>query len=153
MSFSKANYAPEIAIAVSHAWHPGEVFTFYLPKVLPQAALDAEAAWIGVPSDERGEASRVALIQTVAAMLTREPEGFDDFPGDKVMESGVHARPLRERVVDYFNDPTKPELEAILVSVWRAYREASVPSAYLKSVSRDGDGSRRLPRTASATAA
>lgn len=53
----------------------------------------------------------------------------------------IRKETLAFRVVEYFNDPDKPELEAIIVSAWRAYRSAAMPSSYLKSLSSDGAGS------------
>ena len=52
MGFSKQAYEPEVAVEVRHSWYPGEAFIFYFPKVLPQSALDAEAAFLGLKQDE-----------------------------------------------------------------------------------------------------
>ncbi|MGI8997542.1 MAG: hypothetical protein ACR2GW_12830 [Pyrinomonadaceae bacterium] len=133
MGFSKQDYSPEIAINVTHPWHPGETFTFHFPKALPQAALDAERQFLGLPDAAREGAHRQALIGVVAEMLLRAPEGFADFPTDDVMPENLVARPLPQRVREYFDDPGKPELEAIIAGAWRAYKAAAQPSAYLKS--------------------
>jgi hypothetical protein len=125
MPFSKTNYSPEIEIVATHRWYPGDKFVFTLPKVLPESALDAEAGFLGLNGTERDDQARRALISVVAQMVTKEPEGFEDFPQD--------ARPLAERFVEYFDDPSKPELENILVGVWREYRGGAVSSTYLKS--------------------
>ncbi len=143
MGFNKDKNEPDIAIEVRHPWHPGDVYTFYFPKKLPQLALDAEAKFLGLKEGERSDEYRKELINTVAAMVTREPEGFDHFPTDEVLPAGQSPRSLSIRMRDYFDDPNHPELESILVGVWRAYRASAVPSAYLKSLPADskGDGS------------
>lgn len=146
MGFTKTDYAPEIAIEVRHQWHPDVTFTFHFPKVLPQAAVEAEREFLGLSDAEREAESRHALINIIAQMLVREPEGFDDFPSSSALPTSLVARSLPERVRTYFNDTEKPELEAILVSVWRAYRAAAISSAYLKSIQNNGARSRGVPR-------
>lgn len=81
MGFNKQKNSKEIAISVTHPWHPGAQFVFHFPKALPQSALDAEAKFLGLKDAERPEEYRKHLIDTVAEMVTQEPEGFDDFPG------------------------------------------------------------------------
>ncbi|MGB7925585.1 MAG: hypothetical protein WCF57_20270 [Pyrinomonadaceae bacterium] len=125
MGFSKKSRSPEIEIQVNHAWYPGQPFTFYLPKKMPKSALDAESRFLGLKEDARVDEHRLALIETVSELVTREPEGFSDFLKDE--------RPLAERFREYFDSPDDPELESILISVWRAYRASQVPNAYLKS--------------------
>lgn len=135
MGFSKVKNSKEVSIAVSHAWHPGAKFVFHFPKTLPQSAVEAEKTFLGLKEDERAEAHREALINAVGEMVTRAPEGFDDFPETVTLgpgSAGVSSK-LSHRVCFYFDDPEQPELEAIIVSAWRAYRAASLPSAYLKS--------------------
>lgn len=145
MAFSKATYEPEIRIEVRHAWHPDSVFAFYFPKRLPQVAADAEARFLGLEEAARADEHRRALIEAVAEMLTREPEGFDDFPLDTNLPHSQQPRSLSIRVRDYFDDPLQIELEQILVAAWRAYRATSVPNAYPKSLqdssARDGTAS------------
>jgi hypothetical protein len=126
MGFTKSTSQKEIAIKLTHPWYPGAEFTFHFPKRLPESALNAEKQFLGLKDDEREEQYRKGIINVVAEMVVREPEGFDDFTADT-------SRPLAERMRDYFDDPEQPELEAILVSAWRAYRAAAMPSAYLKS--------------------
>lgn len=81
MPFSKQKSGPEVSFELRHPWHPGTVFVFTFPKELPQAALDKEKHFIGLADDERKDAVRVALIETVGAMVSQEPEGFEGFPG------------------------------------------------------------------------
>ncbi len=126
MGFSKERYEPEVSIEVRHVWHPGTAFVFHFPKVLPQAALEAQKTFLGLSQEETEEALRLALINVVAEMVTRLPEGFDDLTqGDKATVS------LAMRA--YFNDPTKPELAQIITAAWGAYKAAANPAAYLKS--------------------
>lgn len=144
MGFAKKDSAPEITIEVQHQFHPGTIFSFTLPKILPQAALNAEAEFVGLKDDERPEAYREALVGLVAELVTLPPTGFDDF-------KDVIAPSLAERMRAYFNDPAHPELESILVAVWRAYKAAVVPVAYTKSVQADSTSSSHLPGTTSKT--
>jgi hypothetical protein len=132
MGFDKKTYEHEIQIAVTHQWHPGKEFVFTFPKTLPQPALDAEKAFLGVEEKEREALSRILLIKTVAAMVTREPEGFDNFPPSAVKND------LAERFIVYFDDPSQPELEAITTSAFSGYKAAARPVAYLKSLQSDG---------------
>jgi len=137
---------------VTHPYYPGETFTFTFPKVLPQAALDAERAYLALPDGERSEAYRVALIGVVAQALLCEPEGFDDFPTDEVMPENLVARSLRERVREYFDDERKPELGAIISGAWGAYKRAAIPAAYLKSSSDNGARASRVSQPTAAGA-
>lgn len=138
MGFRKSTNETEVAVVVTHKWHPGDEFTFYFPKVLPQAAIEAEGRFLGLKEDAREEEYRQLLIETVAAMVTRDPIGFDDFP--------TSDAPLADRFIAYFDDPSQPELQSILLSVWREYRAGAIPFAYLKSIQRDGEGSRDVSR-------
>ncbi|HLM58175.1 MAG TPA: hypothetical protein VK422_18880 [Pyrinomonadaceae bacterium] len=143
MPFSKTKYDPTVAIVVHHKWYPGDAFTFYFPKVLPQSALDAERVFVGLKEDEGAESFRKALVNVVAEMAAEEPEGFDDFPRltkEERAQGTVNIDPLPERMRAYFDDASKPELEAILSGAWRAYRASQVPSAYTKSVQGHGAG-------------
>lgn len=135
MAFSKQGNSKEVSVEVTHRWHPGALFVFHFPKRLPQSALDAEKSFLGLKDDERAEAHRAALVNTVAEMVTREPEGFDDFPETVCVGPGTAAvsKNVADRVRVYFDDPEQPELEAIIVSAWRAYRAAAIPAAYTKS--------------------
>ena len=143
MGFTKASNEPEVRIEVHHNWHPGAVFAFTFPKRLPPAATLAESRFLALKEDARPDEHRLALIETVAQMVVREPEGFDDFPGSSQAVSSLRDVPLLERFVTYFDDPEQPELEQVIIAAWRAYRATSVPSAYMKSVSdrsaRNGD--------------
>lgn len=138
MGFSKENYEPEISIEVTHPWHPGDKYIFHLPKTMPQAATDAEATFLGLTDEARPDEHRLHLIATLAEMVTREPEGFDDFPMDNALPAGQHARSLSIRMRDYFDDESKPELESILVGVWRMYRASALPAAHIKSFQNNG---------------
>lgn len=131
--FNKKDNSSEIAITCTHPWHPGEEFTFYLNKRLPQSAIDAEANFVGLKDTERPDAFRVAIISTVAEMVTKEPEGFSDFPRQEMLPGGIVPNPLPARMREYFDDASVPELEQIIVTVWRNYRSAAIPQAYLKS--------------------
>jgi hypothetical protein len=132
--YSKKNYSKEVEIDVKHPRYPGALFTFTFTKEMSDAAADAQKEFFALPDTERPEIRRQKLIATVALMLTREPSGFEEFPTD--------ARPLPERVAEYFDEPNQPELHAILVAAWNKYWEVSVPRAYLKSAedSQPGDG-------------
>lgn len=149
MPFSKATNEPDIRIEVKHSWHPGVVFAFTFPKRLTQLAADAEARFLGLKEDAREDEHRLALIQTVAEMVTKEPEGFDDFPIDEKLPPGGAPRSLSVRFRDYFDEPSQVELEQILIGAWRAYRASSVPSAYMKS---DKDTRARDGQSSGATA-
>lgn len=138
MGFDKSTYQTEVNAVVTHQWHPGKEFIFTFPKLLPQAALDAEKTFLGLPDGERAEAARLALIGMLAEMVTKEPRGFDNFPTDEVMPQGQSPRSLSIRFRDYFDDPSQPELEAILAGAWQAYRGGSRPVAYLKSHENSG---------------
>lgn len=166
MGFSKKTSQPEIAISVTHPWHPGTQFVFHFPKQLPESAVEAEKTFLGLKDTERAGEHRKALVNVVAQMVTAEPEGFDDFPGAAEIAElkAVRARlegdelkegereqleervrslegaldtarqtPLAKRMRDYFDDETQPELEAIIAGVWRAYKAAAIPAAYIKS--------------------
>jgi hypothetical protein len=134
LKFSKRSYQPEVAIVVRHAWYPDSPFTFFFPKVLPQCALNAEKTYFGLTDAEGKDAARKALIEVVALMSLRAPEGFDDF-------ATVVAPSFVERIRTYFDDPSMPELEQIIVAAWTAYKQGARPSAYLKSLSDNGAGS------------
>lgn len=143
MGFSKQGYEPEVAVEVRHNWHPGSVFVFYFPKVLPQAALDAEASFLGLNQDGDKDAVRTSLIDPLAEMATREPEGFDDFPclTDVARAVGtVSIAPLAERFRNYFDEPDKPELEQIVSGAWAAYKQGARPQAFLKRLQADSAG-------------
>jgi hypothetical protein len=141
VGFTKKENPPEISIEVRHPWHPGSVFIFHFPKKLHQLALDAEQRFLGLTDDARPDEHRKAIIDTIAEMVIREPEGFDDFPDvNHVVKPGDGKRPLAPRMREYFDDDSQPELETIIVSAWRAYRAAAVPTAYVKSLQSDGEG-------------
>lgn len=133
MGFSKETYEPDVAYGVAHPYYPGEEFTFYVLKEIPQSALDLEKEFFGLTDETRGEQSAKLLTRMVAAITTRPPENFKDFPMDE--------RPLSERFFEYFFDPAKLELESFITRVWRAHRLATLDPAYLKSVQDNGAGS------------
>jgi hypothetical protein len=81
MGFRKADNPKEILIAVEHAWHRGTEFVFPLAKRLSQEALDAQEAYFALKDDEASDVRRKARTRVLGLMLTREPEGFDDFAG------------------------------------------------------------------------
>lgn len=146
MAFSKKDNSKEIAIVCTHPWHPGDEYTFYLQKRLPQSAIDAEANFIGLKDTERPDAYRVAIIATVAEMVTKEPDGFSDFPSETIMPGSIGTKPLAQRMREYFDDPAVPELEQIVVTLWRQYRSAAIPQAYLKSAENSRPPSGLLPQ-------
>lgn len=132
MGFSKSKNTDTIGIIAEHPYHPDTKFVFYLTKRASREAADAQSRFIGLPEDERPEVYREGLVETVAHLLAKEPEGFDDFPtGDQ---------PLHERATAYFDDAEQVEFEAILATVWRRYIAAAVPAVYLKSPQGDVEG-------------
>lgn len=146
MGFSKAAHEKEVTIIATHPFCPGVQFEFDLPKRMPQAAIDAERHMLGLPETARGDAHRLALIEVIGKLLLREPRGFDDFPEKEVLNARGDDLSFRAR--SYFDDPDVPELEQILVMVWRAYRQMNLPSAYLKSVQAVSAGNGDAPRAA-----
>lgn len=140
--FTKNSYSPNVSIGVTLPTRPGDEYVFTFPKRLPQTALDAEEAFVGLDKEERADAFRLGLVRTVAAMLVTEPQGFGDFPVDE--------RPLAERALEYFADPAEPEFEAILVKAWGGFREVTRATAYLKSVQADGAAVGDVQRTTAA---
>src|ERR1700759_3705513 len=128
MGFSKANYRDRFDVVVLHPQHPGDSYVFTFPKKLPQAALDAEKAFLALGDAATADDWRKALINVIAEMMTRDPEGFDDFPREPVVTlEGQRAPSLTKRAVEYFDDPEKPELEAIIIKAWKEYKAAAVP--------------------------
>ncbi|MCP9496082.1 MAG: hypothetical protein MSG64_16665 [Pyrinomonadaceae bacterium MAG19_C2-C3] len=141
MGFKKSESDAQIAIVVTHVWHPGDSFTFYFPKSLPQSVLDDESNFYDLTADERRNAYAEQAVNMAARTLSKV-EGFDDFP----TEGGSD---LETRVKTYFNDASHPELLEIIGRAWAAYRESAVSQAYLKSVPRDDAASRGVsPSTA-----
>jgi hypothetical protein len=69
----------------------------------------------------------------------------DIISGQRAQLNNIRATPLAERMRVYFDEPDKPEFEAILLSVWRGYKAAAVPAAYIKSLPRDDAGSAGVP--------
>jgi hypothetical protein len=142
--FSKEKWEPEIEIVVNHKWHPDTDFIFTFPKILPKAALDAEKTLLGLTDAERPDKSRLGVIDVVAKMCTRAPQGFDGFPTTEPAQ-------LEQAVREYFDAPHFPELEAIISTAWSGYRAAARPAAYAKSLSRDGAGDDQPPGAAAQT--
>lgn len=132
MGFTKSSNPPEVAIAVTHPWHPGDEYVFHLMKRLDEQAQGRQDEYFALKGDERAEEVRRRRTRALAAMCTREPEGFDDLPRD--------GRPLPDRIVEYFDDPAQPELERIVAAVWNRYWQEAVPAAYLKSFQDRGAG-------------
>jgi hypothetical protein len=132
MPFSKTDYEPDVGYVVTHPYYPGDEFIFYVAKELSQSAEAREKEFLGLKEEERQDKSRELLTRLVAEITTRPPDGFIDFPADE--------RPLSERFFEYFNDPSKPELEGFITRVWRAHRLAVLEPAYLKSVRHRGEG-------------
>lgn len=150
MGFSKTKYEPTIRIEVLHQWHPDTIFAFTFPKRMPQTAAEAETRYLGINDEMRKDESRKALIESVAALIISEPEGFDDFPRltekDRAAEM-VNIKPLAERMREYFDEPDKPELEEILSAAYRAYRLTAMSSAYPKSLQAGSAGDGELSRS------
>lgn len=122
--FTKGTRPPYVEIGVKLATYADTDFVFTFPKRLSQRAEDEQRKFLLMESGRDPNDYRLQLINMVAEMLYREPEGFDDFPRDE--------RPLAERVREYFDDPEQPELEAMLVVAWGEYRAGSTPTAYIK---------------------
>jgi hypothetical protein len=140
MGFTKerARVEPDIAVVAAHPRYEGEQYIFYFSRRLSPTALEARNRLWGMSADEReGPAFLPALCAAAAALASREPSGFDDFP------EGAE-RPLAERFVEYFNDPDQPELEAILLAAWNAYWEGARPWARLKSLQDSLSGGSQL---------
>lgn len=149
MGFSKQSNEQEIRIEVLHQWHPDTIFAFTFPKRMSQPATEAEARYLGLTDKERSDEYVKALIETVAEMVIREPEGFDDFPQLTTEDragSMVVISSLKERMRNYFDDPTQPEFEVILSAAYRGYRMSAMPSAYPKSLQVGGAGDGDLSR-------
>ena len=125
MGYSKKHAPVAIAIAVTHRWFPDVEFVFRFARRMPVAVADRERELLGLDERQREQEARRIIIESVADLLVVEPEGFDDFPGD--------GRPLSERAREYFFDEDHPELGEIAIAAWRSYREAAMPSSYLKS--------------------
>ncbi len=149
MGFIKSTNEPDITIVVTHPWHEGDVYSFTFPKRLPQAAVDAEKRFLGLKDEARPDESRRALIETLAEMVTREPEGFDDFPSSATEVDAPMGESLARRFVEYFDDYSQPEFESILVSVWRAYRASAVPDAFPSRIQDSGARDSNAARAAS----
>lgn len=150
MGFNKSNNSKSIAVMVEHPWYPDGKFVFHLAKRLSEDALHAQALFVGLDEKDRSDEHRDALIRVVARMSEKEPEGFEDFPRSAPVAA---SNDLAFRMINYFDDPEHPELERILVSVWRTYWSAAVPQAYLKSVQSDSPGTGDLPAATPQTAA
>lgn len=146
MGFKKADNDAEIAIVVTHVWHPGDSFTFYFPKALPQSVLDDETNFYNLTAEERRAKYAEQAVNMAARTVTRI-EGFDDFPAASAKDD------LETRIVNYFTDANHPELQEIIGRAWAAYRESAVSQAYLKSLPRDDAASGGVsPATAKAEA-
>ena len=117
MGFSKVTNAKEVSIVVTHPMHAGDRYVFTFSKLLPQAALDAQGRFLGLPDTARAEEWRTALVATVAEMVIREPEGFDDFPGAeqllRVAELNAQLdAPAGSRPKAFEPDAARAEIEA-----------------------------------------
>lgn len=140
MGFTKerALREPDIPVVAEHPRYEGEQYIFYFSRRLSPSALEARDSLWALSAEERaGPAYLPALCAAAAALASREPEGFDDFPRltDEDRSAGmVNIEPLAQRFVKYFNDPDQPELEAILLAAWNAYWEGARPWARLKSL-------------------
>jgi hypothetical protein len=141
VGFNKKEYEPNIPIVVNHPWHPSTDFKFFFAKRLSQSALDAETKYLGMKDEERPEAYREALIDLVIKMMSSPPEGFDDlvipvgFSSEHGFPSETAQRQAAEQAMRvYFDDPAYPELETILVSAWKGYRVAALPTSFPQSV-------------------
>jgi hypothetical protein len=122
--FSKGTYQPNVEIAVVVPMLSDAQFVFTFPKRLSESAAKEQQTFLGMSADAPDD-YRKQLIKTVSEMIVKEPSGIEDFPMD--------ARPLPMRFTEYFDAPEQPELESVLVSAWRAYAVASVPSVRVVS--------------------
>lgn len=88
--------------------------------------------------DDFPGAAEVAELKAVCARLEGEELEADERARLEERQRGleealarVRETPLAKRMCDYFDDPAQPELEQIIVSVWRGYKAAAIPAAYL----------------------
>ncbi len=123
MSFNKSKKDEPVVIGAKHAWHSEDEYIFYLTKQPSPAFTNAQKHFLSLPEVTPPEESVKAFVEMVAQLMVSAPKGFSDFI--------IDDRPLAERFKEYFCDPEQPELEPILVRVWREYKESAVPSAYL----------------------
>jgi hypothetical protein len=134
MGYSKISAPETIEVVVTHPWWPGTEFTFTFPRRMPASVLERERELFGLPDAERERAATSAIIRIVAELLVCAPSGFDDLVWPEHWPQ--HERV--EHIAMYFDDPEHPELAAIVVSAWRAYRDAAIPVAYCKSLQNGG---------------
>jgi hypothetical protein len=143
MGFRKGASPKEVAVTVPAPWKGDGEFTFYFARRPSNEALQTSDRLIGLLGDERREERRKALVQVVAELSTREPEGFDDFPRETEAHRNAvtfGTNPLGERIVEYFDDPEEPDLERIIAAAWNFYIVEASPRAYLKSGANFGAG-------------
>jgi hypothetical protein len=134
LGFSKTTYEPEVAIIVNHPLYPDSPFTFFFPKKMPQEAIDASTRFLGLKEDVREEESDKAFVEMLTAQMSRPPEGFDDLEIPKGFSSHEEQlKAMRQALIEYFYDPSKPELSAMLLQAKRKYTEVMTPRGYLKS--------------------
>lgn len=132
MGFSKELLQRELTVVIEHPLYDGS-FAFYLRAQLDARTRDAQSRLFGLTDEEREEEMRRAAVELLAALATREPDGFDDFPRDD--------RALRERMIEYFGDrDMEPFVSAVLAQYW----QAALPRAYLRR-SQNGHPSAALP--------
>ncbi len=120
MGWTKRDLTREIIITVEHPLYDGE-FTFYLDAGLPPAARRASVQLFGLPDADRDREGYRLAVEMLAALATREPGGFNDFPADE--------RPLADRMREYFADE---RMEAFVSAALNQYWSVALPRAYLR---------------------
>lgn len=123
--FRKGTRPKDVPVIVPDPWDGEGRYTLYFTKRPPREAMDAGEAYFAATGEERAEERRKSLVRAAASLMTREPEGFADFPRDE--------RPLSERALEYFDDPEEIDLEKILSAAWSWYLSGAAPRAYSKS--------------------
>lgn len=129
-SFTKGTRPKDVPVTVPDPWGQGCEYTLYFAKRPPKEALDAGEAYFATMGEGRAEERRKSLVRATASLMTREPEGFGDFPRDD--------RPLTERALEYFDDPEEVEIEKVLFAAWSWYLSEAAPRAYSKSAENSG---------------
>lgn len=127
MGFKKGASPKDVAVTVPAPWKSDGEYTFFFTRKPSREAVNANREFFGMSSEERTEEERKALVRAVAALSTREPEGFDDFPAADGDTS------LAERFVAYFDDESEPDFQKILLAAWNHYIVEGSPRAYFKS--------------------
>lgn len=142
MGFKKGGNPSDVAVSVPQPWGGADTYTFFFAKRAPREAMEAGEAYFAATGEERAEERRQAIVKAVAALSTRDPDGFDDFPRETVAVVESERGPtLTQRMTAYFDDPGEPDLERIVTAAWNFYLLEASPRAYFKSPEDSGAGS------------